>query len=219
MNREVLERPFEADQIKTRPGAHGDRLSYVEGADYIRRLNEAFDGAWSFKIEDHHIMQNHVVVIGKLTAGHIEKMAFGGSAITFRKNSKEPANIADDLKAAATDSLKKAASMLGVGLHLYSDDRPQKSAVPAAPSVPSNQQQSPRPSPPTNRTRSRSGLTERQLSAIMSLASNLGIPKTELRQRTVNTFGVPPEELTKADASTLIGKLVQLSTTASDNAH
>jgi hypothetical protein len=33
MNRDILERPFEAALIKTRRGAFGKTLSYVEGAD------------------------------------------------------------------------------------------------------------------------------------------------------------------------------------------
>jgi hypothetical protein len=33
--------------------------------------------------------------------------------------------LADDLKAAATDALKKAATLLGLGLHLYRNDPPQ----------------------------------------------------------------------------------------------
>ena len=37
----------------------------------------------------------------------------------FTPKTGKPVSIGDDLKAAATDALKKGASLLGVGLHLY----------------------------------------------------------------------------------------------------
>jgi hypothetical protein len=42
--------------------------------------------------------------------------------ITKAKETGEIISLADDLKAAATDALKKAATLLGVGLHLYNGD-------------------------------------------------------------------------------------------------
>jgi hypothetical protein len=122
MKREILERPFDTHLIKSRRGHSGKTFSYVEGAEYIRRLNEAFDGQWSFEIVEHRVKPREVVVVGKLTAeGHV-KCAFGGSSVTVSGHTGEPMNLADDLKAAATDALKKAASLFGIGLHLYSPD-------------------------------------------------------------------------------------------------
>jgi hypothetical protein len=48
--REVLDRPFPPQLVKTRPGNFGQTLSYVEAHEYIRRLNEAFGMAWNFEI-------------------------------------------------------------------------------------------------------------------------------------------------------------------------
>ena len=53
------------------------------------------------------------------------KSQFGSSRITRAKETGDIISLADDLKAAATDALKKAATLLGVGLHLYRNDRPQ----------------------------------------------------------------------------------------------
>jgi hypothetical protein len=64
MNRTVLKQPFEPGLIKTRRGAFGKTLSYVEGAEYIRRLNEAFEGEWCFEIVGHQVHGTEVVVIG-----------------------------------------------------------------------------------------------------------------------------------------------------------
>jgi hypothetical protein len=48
------------------------------------------------------------------------------SQITRKKDSGEVISLGDDLKAAATDALKKAATLLGVGLHLYSEETRQQ---------------------------------------------------------------------------------------------
>jgi hypothetical protein len=66
-----------------------------------------------------------VIVIGQLNAGGIVKSQFGSSRITRAKETGDIISLADDLKAAATDALKKAATLLGVGLHLYRNELPQ----------------------------------------------------------------------------------------------
>ncbi len=120
MNRALLERPFEPAQIRQRKGRNGV-LDYVEGHTVIARLNEALDGAWSFEITHHEIREDEVLVIGRLTAETITKMAFGTSQVTREKGGGQVVSLGDDLKAAATDAMKKCATFLGVGLHLYAD--------------------------------------------------------------------------------------------------
>src|SRR5580658_2548304 len=118
MKRDVLTRPFESAQIKRRQGAHGKELSYVDVAAVITRLNEAFDHEWTFEVTSHEIQENEAIVVGRLTAAGITKMAFGGSSITLDRDGRV-VSIADDLKAAASDALKKCASLLGVALEMY----------------------------------------------------------------------------------------------------
>src|SRR5438552_19042939 len=48
-------------------------------------------------------------------------MQFGVSQLTREKGTGALVSLGDDLKAAATDALKKCATFLGVGLHLYAD--------------------------------------------------------------------------------------------------
>jgi len=129
MNRELLEKPFEPDQIKQREGRDGT-LDYVEGHSVIARLNEAFDGHWSFEIVRHDILEdrNEILVVGKLSAEGVVKMQFGASRIERDETTKEIVCLADDLKAAGTDALKKCATFLGVGLHLYGE-RPASRAT------------------------------------------------------------------------------------------
>jgi hypothetical protein len=117
VNKSILTRPFSPEQIKQRPGQHGKMLSYIETHAVIARLNEACD-AWSFEVVRHEIHEAEVVVLGKLTADGVVKMAFGGSTIT-RGQDGDAVSLADDLKSATSDAIKKAASLLGVGLELY----------------------------------------------------------------------------------------------------
>jgi hypothetical protein len=169
-------------------------------------------------------------VVGRLTAGEVVKMAFGGSTITTNSTTGEVVSIADDLKAAATDALKKAASMLGVGLHLYQDngDKHEDHPAPAETSRPrpgngrgnGTREQSPPPDTalPQDRPRPSSGngsrqhvpLTSSQLNAIMAIARSRGLSSDALRQRSVDAFGVVPDALSKADASALITELKRL---------
>jgi hypothetical protein len=127
MNRDILEKPFGPEQIKQREGNFGKKLDYIEGHAVIQRLNDAFDGEWSFTMTKYEIMKetDEVIVIGQLNAGGIVKSQFGSSRITRAKETGDIISLADDLKAAATDALKKAATLLGVGLHLYRNERPQ----------------------------------------------------------------------------------------------
>jgi recombination DNA repair RAD52 pathway protein len=127
MNRDILEKPFGPEQIKQREGNFGKKLDYIEGHAVIQRLNDAFDGDWSFTLTHHEILKDtdEVIVIGQLNAGGIVKSQFGSSRITRAKETGDIISLADDLKAATTDALKKAATLLGVGLHLYRNERPQ----------------------------------------------------------------------------------------------
>ncbi len=129
MNRDLLEKPFEPAQIKQRKGRNGP-VDYVEGHLVIARLNEAFEGQWSFEIIRHDILEarDEILVLGKLSAEGVVKMQFGVAQITRDSETKEIISLGDDVKAAGTDALKKCATFLGVGLHLYGK-RP-RSAVP-----------------------------------------------------------------------------------------
>lgn len=118
-NLEVLTRPFEAGQIRQREGRGGKMLDYIETHAVITRLNEAFGGAWSFEVAEYKSMEGEVVVQGRLTAGGQIKEQFGSAAVARNKETGKPICIGDDLKSAASDALKKCATLFGVGLHLY----------------------------------------------------------------------------------------------------
>ena len=224
MKRDILERPFDKALVKTRQGSFGRELAYVEARHYIERLNEAFDGAWHFEVALHEILPDEVLVLGTLKAGGITKQAFGGSSITRNRQSGEALSIADDLKAAATDSLKKAASLFGIGLHLYGDD--SVCEQPAGPNgngralpadrrgTPDQRQPDSQPPPRSNGNGANGNggngdgrLTARQLSAIWGLARQHDIAQREVRRVCMADFGRQPEFLSKSEASAVIDRL------------
>src|SRR5687767_15004387 len=120
MNRTLLEKPFAPTQIRQRNGRNGV-LDYVEGHSVVQRLNDALEGRWSFEVVQHDVREEEVVVLGRLTADGVVKMSFGASQVTREKGTGQLVSLGDDLKAAATDALKKCATFLGVALHLYAD--------------------------------------------------------------------------------------------------
>jgi len=123
----ILNRKF--TNVREREGRGGRMLSYVAGHDVVHRLNEAFDGDWSFQVKHQQVLNDQVVVLGRLTAADSVKEQFGGSDIMYFKGTQNAVSISDDFKAATTDALKKCASLMGVALHLYDDreDAPAQS--------------------------------------------------------------------------------------------
>ena len=107
MNRELLEKPFDRSLIKKRKGRGKGNVmwEYVEACHIIQRLNNAFDGNWSFEVVKHFEMGDEVIVLGKLTAEGISKMQFGGKQIS-KYDDGSFVCLTDDIKAAASEALK-----------------------------------------------------------------------------------------------------------------
>lgn len=198
MNRDVLCRPFPPELIKQRQGQGGKMLSYLETHVVIARLNEGCD-AWSFEVVQHQMVEDEVIVVGKLIADGIVKMAFGGATVT-RDRDGRIVDLGDTHKAAASDAIKKAASLLGVGLELYAGDRPTTSKThgPAT-----SRASSPRPpTPPSDR------LTSRQLAAIHAVARRRGIGGPSMTAMLLERWGCEgPQHLTRKAASEFISEL------------
>src|SRR6476620_4717620 len=119
-------------EIKYRQGRGGMQFAYVEHGYVTERLNSVFGFNWDFEIVDKQILEEEVIVEARLTVRTpggqtIVKTQFGGADIKRHSSgakSGRPLSIADDYKAAASDALKKCASLLGIGLDLYGRDRP-----------------------------------------------------------------------------------------------
>jgi hypothetical protein len=200
MKIDLLNQPFSREEVREREGHRGQRLAYIDVAAVIRRLNEAFEHMWSFEVIEHHVRDGEVIVLGKLTAGGIVKSAFGGTSVTVDRVG-DVVSIADDLKAASSDALKKAASMLGIALDLYGGQREVRE-----PRAESPQRERPpgrsRPLMPTER------ITARQLGALHSACRDHGLTRGDLESLAQDRTGKRElSQLSRIEASALIDEL------------
>lgn len=215
MNRNLLEKPFNEAQIKQREGTYGNVLDYVEGHTVIQRLNDAFDANWSFEILRHEILEekDEVLVLGKLTADQVVKTQFGSSRIT-RDDAGQIASIASDLKAAGTDALKKCATLLGVGLHLYGNgngsggrrsysDHSQRGHNSHGNGTNGGNNGG------SSRSNGNGRITNKQLNYAVNLGRNLGLNSRDLDEECLKSFGVKMAYLSIKDASSFIDSLKQ----------
>lgn len=199
--RKALEARFPDETVRSRPGSFGKQLNYIEGAAVVSRLNDVLDAEWSFVIVEHRVLDtNEVLVLGRLTVlGQITKEAFGRSSPAISRETGEVLSAGDAFKAASTDSLKKCASLLGLGLYLHSDD------IADAPDEKPAEERRERPAKPTTAPRER--LTQKQLSTVWALGRGLKLSADAVRKRSVEMFNQQPEQLSKTDASAMISKL------------
>lgn len=167
-----LARPFlnpdGSPATKSLPGrGNGPALDYISGEQAITRLNECLgvDG-WSFAILEHGYSSeadeywarcrltirtyqaSSYEATGQIAGGQwIESVREQfGSQRCNRNRSGEPVEVGFDMKGAATDALKKCATMVGVALYLYDQARPDLSADEQA-KRPAPQQQQQRQAP------------------------------------------------------------------------
>ncbi len=121
----VIERPLPQDKIKKRPGKAGMTFDYVSPDFVISLLNEAFEYRWSTSVF-HQTMYGDTAVVGlNLTVWDAEnnvvnKAQFGSCDVGRGMGPGEA------FKGAASDAMKKAATLLGVALELYASDEAPK---------------------------------------------------------------------------------------------
>lgn len=198
MNRQLLEKPFEPNQIKQRKGSYGSMLDYVETHAVIQRLNDAFDGEWNFEITTHEQLNSEVVVLGKLTAQSITKMQFGSNKISVSKQG-EVIGIGDDLKSAASDCLKKCATLLGIGLHLYGGDTKTEEAPKKAPKEDMSKMSEPK---------GNNQITKEQLAQVKKLRTAIGWTPKQLQDTAERMFATREiEKLNNTMGTALIAYL------------
>lgn len=117
INLDILTRPFPQSEVKQRRNEAGRTFDYVEAHAVITRLNEAFEGAWSFRVVQHQMIEDEVIVLGELSADGIVKQHFGNAS--FTREGADAMTVGETFKAAASDALKKCATEFGVALELY----------------------------------------------------------------------------------------------------
>jgi hypothetical protein len=143
----VLTRALPKDKIQTRPGKGGLEFSYITPDFVIDTLNEAFGGEWNTRIVSHDVFADNVAVVGlelsvPTTDGkYVAKQQFGSCEIT------RGLDVGSAFKGAASDALKKCATLLGLGLELYKDEEPA-APPPTPPQFRTPPAPAPRPSSP-----------------------------------------------------------------------
>jgi hypothetical protein len=127
--------PTPKNQIYTRPGKGGKKFTYVVVSYIEKKLNFLFGFMWDFDVVDQGVVGDFIWVKGKLTGKlpggmTICKTQFGRAEIKYlQKTTHKPENMVDygnDLKAAASDALKKCASLLGIAADVYGKENYQQ---------------------------------------------------------------------------------------------
>lgn len=120
----LLAMPTPEKYIMKREARGGVIVDYVETNYVIGRLNATFFFNWDTEIIEQIIDRdnNEIALKIRLTVRfangkEIKKDAWGGSAIKF--SGTKMIDLADDLKSAESDGIKKAASMLGICWDVY----------------------------------------------------------------------------------------------------
>ena len=113
------------NHIYTRPAKGGGTWDYVTGT-YIKKvLNHVFGWMWDFRIAGERLEYGQVIVKGELTVKNkkgealVTKMQYGRADIKLKKGTKQPLDLGNDFKSAATDALKKCASEFGIASDIY----------------------------------------------------------------------------------------------------
>jgi recombination DNA repair RAD52 pathway protein len=118
-------------EIYTRRGKGSRDFTYVKGS-YIKKvLNYVFGWQWDSEIKEHGREGNQVWCLVRLTVKdkkgqpRIIKEQFGRADIKIFKGTSTPVDFGNDLKAAATDGLKKCAAELGIANDVYNQEEVQ----------------------------------------------------------------------------------------------
>ncbi|RKZ02511.1 hypothetical protein DRQ25_18540 [Candidatus Fermentibacteria bacterium] len=117
-----------------RPAKGGGNWTYIK-ASYVRKVLDALFGFnWDFEVETTLAEAYEIakatkvcVVKGTITGKvsidgewiHVKKTQFGRSEVKIKRDSGEPLDFGNDMKAAASDCLKKCASLMGIGADVY----------------------------------------------------------------------------------------------------
>lgn len=130
----ILSQPTPRHCIYKRKGRGGKTFEYVSIGYVIQKLDEyckAIKGTWSFdstEISDTEMIKKtkNIVTKGTLTILTKDKARsitqYGSSEVKMKSDGNGVVDLGDDFKGAASDALKKCASMIGVARDVYFRD-------------------------------------------------------------------------------------------------
>ncbi len=101
---------------KQRTGAGGKQLDYIPTHTIIHRLNDATGNRWDFRLTHFDLRGDIYVAVGELTIPGLGTRTGVGVQRVSDKGGE------DLVKGAASDCLKKCATLFGVGIELYGPD-------------------------------------------------------------------------------------------------
>jgi hypothetical protein len=130
----ALSAPFPAEVIRHRVGAGGKDLTWVDARTVAARLDEVLGvNGWDFAVEP---VGDTSTVSGILT------VRFPDGTVARRQDfGYETGGSGESLKEAASDALRRCASLFGVARYLYGGDRPSAGRISAPALKPVSQPQ------------------------------------------------------------------------------
>jgi hypothetical protein len=179
---EALAAPFAKSELRSRPGRAGLTFTYADAAAVVRRFDEVLGGNWSFDIAP---FEGGTCVKGTIF------VRYPDGSVAQRSDIGYPNKVGQDeepLKSAATDALRRAARLFGVGLYLYARDDASKKV---ADSAPAQRAAKPKPAGPKSQMRD-------MLDTMLAELKRLGHPSDlsgALAKHGVSSLDELPEEV------------------------
>jgi len=187
---------FPGGKLPKRPvrGGGSFDLDFVPGWWFVKQANLVFQHRWSFEVDELNVGNNFVWVKGRVTVKvpgqevtedgitkrvegyEIVKSQFGGATIKKKKNSTEIIDIGDDLKAAATDSMKKCLTLFGFAADVYGPREAQEQGA----------------------------ASTKQLDALYNLGEKAGMSRQDIQDLSEKEFEHKPEEVSEKEVLELI---------------
>jgi hypothetical protein len=116
---EKLRAPIPGDKVKTRKGKGGRELRYIQAPTVIERLDEAVGpGNWTLETTMAEAFVKVRLTLLLPDGRHVFRDGIGGYPDN-QEMSQE-----DIVKGGASDALKRAGALFGIGLNLYEDAEP-----------------------------------------------------------------------------------------------
>lgn len=229
---QILRKGFPQHLIRKRKGLGGS-YDFVTGISVQDRLDEAFNGDWSWEIDSqfgYKIGKDWIYVVGTLTvyegAHDLAVRKAGEGAVQIKKRNGQALDLGFDISAASTKALKKAASRFGIAREIEIAEPDDEGSLPAKPQNPTSTGQRRVPTkqsrgnvfpdddgPPVSEpvsvdTRSDSGeaATPVQVTHIKNKIGSAGVNMIEAIRRGLGREDVPdqPEHLTKDEAKKVL---------------
>lgn len=193
---------FPGNRLPTRPIRGGTTTRFVPAWWFTKNANALFNRDWDFEVLREYVGTEQVWVLVKVTvhvaafeeeeifpdgrilrrkkpARDITKMQYGGADIKRLKSDRSIIDLADDLKSAATDGMKKCLTLFGFAADVYGAREKEEEEAPES----------------------------AQLDAYYEAADEKGISRANAIEFSIKKKGKRPEELVEKEMLDLLGQI------------